>query len=350
MWFQKENNTFKSGAAIDTRTEPQKLLDYKFDEIVAKAEVVDWRKKPPAEWRKFHKCSQNGSASCVAHTEAREMGIMRFLLDGNFVRFSAADIYQRRANRPNGGMNATNAREIIRKEGATLEILAPSDDKTDAQIDATKIEPYKREVGAVFAVPNYIELPARSIEDVASVIQRTKKGVMVWFYFEFDEWNIRPRIKHEYLRLDSPEALRHSVTAVDYTLTEDGKRALIIEDSFTPNSDSNNQRVIDEDFFKVRNWYSSHLMNFRFDQVIPIKPVHTFNVDLYFGLRNSDVVFLQDCLKYEGCYPSNVNSEGLFGAITKDAVIKFQKKYGINPIGRVGPQTRAKLNSLYGKA
>ena len=38
----------------------------------------------------------------------------------------------------------------------------------------------------------------------------------------------------------------------------------------------------------------------------------------------------------------------IFNASTRQAVIAFQKKYGINPTGYVGPVTRAKLNALYG--
>ena len=65
------------------------------------------------------------------------------------------------------------------------------------------------------------------------------------------------------------------------------------------------------------------------------------------------MVALQDCLKYEGVFPSNADSTGLFGAITKKAVQDFQLKYAITTVGstgygRVGPKTRAQLNLLYG--
>ena len=41
---------------------------------------------------------------------------------------------------------------------------------------------------------------------------------------------------------------------------------------------------------------------------------------------------------------------GYFGPLTRQAVINFQKKYGIDPIGTVGPITRAKLNELFGNS
>ena len=40
---------------------------------------------------------------------------------------------------------------------------------------------------------------------------------------------------------------------------------------------------------------------------------------------------------------------GYYGALTRNAIKRFQKKYGIEPVGYVGPQTRKKLNEIYGQ-
>ena len=344
---------FQSGAVLDTRPDDQKKKDWKVKEVVASAALVNWVEKPQSQWKKFPIFSQNGSGSCVAQSEAKELGIMRWLKDGTYVHFSASDIYQRRANRPQGGMGAVDAREIIKNGGATLEVLTPSQNLTDAQMDGVTVEPYKRSVGQVFKVPNYLELPSKDIEAIASTIQATGKGVMVWFYFNNDgEWIDRPIVKDPNLVLGAPSTIRHSVTAVDFCLVG-GVKCLIIEDSWGPGAGLGGQRIIDETFLKARNWYAGYLINFQFDVVQPTKPVHTFNVDLYFGQSGPEVVALQDCLRYEGVFPSNADSTGLFGAITKKAVQDFQLKYAITTVGstgygRVGPKTRAQLNLLYG--
>lgn len=39
---------------------------------------------------------------------------------------------------------------------------------------------------------------------------------------------------------------------------------------------------------------------------------------------------------------------GFFGPATQRAVKRFQEKHGIEPVGFVGPATRAKLNELMG--
>src|SRR3989344_5782012 len=44
-------------------------------------------------------------------------------------------------------------------------------------------------------------------------------------------------------------------------------------------------------------------------------------------------------------YPQGLVT-GYFGPLTKSAVMNFQNAYGISQVGRVGPQTLAKINSL----
>src|SRR3990167_4105690 len=95
---------FQSGAVIDIRINKEKLKDYKFEEIVASANPVNWTEKPQKEWRKFPISSQNGSKSCVAHSMAKLLGVLYFLKNDSFINFSATHLYQRRKNRPDGGM------------------------------------------------------------------------------------------------------------------------------------------------------------------------------------------------------------------------------------------------------
>lgn len=351
---------FQNGAHIDTRPQSQKERDFKFAEAVASAAPVKWVEKKPSEWRKFPIFNQNGSGSCVAQTQAKELGVMRFLKDGQYVHFSATDIYQRRANKPQGGMAGADCRKIA-KDGVTLESLVPSQNMTDAEMDAVKIEAYKREVGAVFAVPNYLELPVKDIDAIASVIQETKKAVMVWFYFENREWTEKPVVLNPGLDLYAASTARHSVTAVDFALVN-GKKCLIIDDSWGTSFGQAGQRVITEDFFIARNWYASYLINFRFEsQDSPSiqKPKYTFTRELKFSATvsyDADVKALQEILKYEGLFPSNIASTGYYGSITAKYVLAFQRKHNVAPEAElaslegkvVGSKTRAKLNQLYG--
>ena len=74
----------------------------------------------------------------------------------------------------------------------------------------------------------------------------------------------------------------------------------------------------------------------------------TFTKTLYKGVKDQEVTNLQTVLASDpALYPEGLVT-GYFGSLTKKAVIKFQLKYGISPIGIVGPKTRGKLNELYG--
>ena len=62
---------------------------------------------------------------------------------------------------------------------------------------------------------------------------------------------------------------------------------------------------------------------------------------LYWGSRGNDVVKLQQTLNNQGYWCGN--TDGIFGAKTYSAVIKFQRDHGISQTGTVGPKTRQSL-------
>ena len=72
---------------------------------------------------------------------------------------------------------------------------------------------------------------------------------------------------------------------------------------------------------------------------------YTFTQDMYRGVQGSEVIALQRALNAEGLFAGEAT--GNFYDVTREAVVAFQIKYGINPTGYVGAETRAKLNALY---
>ena len=349
-----------TGALIDDRPQEEMEKDYLFDEIVAATNPVHWREKPQSQWRSFPIYDQDGSGSCVAQAVTKTLGILYWLRNKSYVHFSATHLYQQRSNRPAAGMHAVDAWNIARN-GVTLEELAPSQMMTDAQMDLMVVEEYKRRVGEIFKIPNYVALPVRDIETVASTIQTTGKGVMVWYWFTGREWTDVPRILDSNLPLRGTSTLRHAVTAVDFTYHK-GKKALIIEDSWGPGHGTGGRRIITEDFHNVRNYYAGYPLQFKFEDDIfnpDPKPRHTFTREMRFSPTFSidpEVRKLQDVLKFEGMFPRNTDSTGYYGAITARAVLQFQKKYQVASLtelealqGRIaGPKTIQKLNELYG--
>lgn len=368
------------GALPDIRPEAAKQKDFSAKETIASFAPVHWVTKQPPQglqynlnqvtWRKFPLQNQDGSGSCVAQTKKKMNGIGMWLKSGRYITFSATHTYQRRANRPAGGMNGVDCFEIERNGGVTLEEFAPSELITDAQMDSIKVEGPALDVGKIFLGGNHVGFTAGSIEEVASTIQQTGKGVMVWFYFTYAEWGDVPVVIDQNLDLYAATTLRHSVTAVDYTLWG-GKKCLIIEDSWGEFGQFKGQRIITEDFYKARNWFARYSLGFKFEET-PTPPIPTpgyqFLMNLKFipldaqgeisdpvlhGKQKADVAKAQDLFKKEGCMPTNISSTGYYGAITCKAVMAFQKKYGIDasssPEGKdIGPATRKKMNEIQG--
>jgi len=76
----------------------------------------------------------------------------------------------------------------------------------------------------------------------------------------------------------------------------------------------------------------------------------TITKSLKVGSQNNEVKALQQALAQDKTiYPEGLTT-GYYGPATRNAIIRFQKKYGIEPVGYVGPQTRKKLNEIYGQA
>ncbi len=73
-----------------------------------------------------------------------------------------------------------------------------------------------------------------------------------------------------------------------------------------------------------------------------------FANDLSLGMTSADVSRLQTLLsKDSAIYPEGLVT-GYFGSRTQAAVRRFQEKYGLSLVGRVGPLTRAKLAEVFG--
>ncbi len=348
-----DNFTFLSGTNVDTRSASDQQKDYKFQEIVVSAAPVNWVEKTEAQWRKFPDQEQDGSGSCVAQTIKKLACISLWLKEKVFVIFSATHIYQRRSNKPTSGMIGVEAFNLWKDGGITLEQLAVSENMNDSQMDAEVIEPYKQSIGTNFKIGGHVGIDSGAFETVASVIQETGKGVMAWFYFTGTEWSpMFPVILEP--NLDMNSAARHSVAVVDFCL-HNGKKYLIIEDS--AHFGGITRRLISEEFFKARNWLLRYPMNFSFnpEPEPSLKPKYTFTKTLNFGMTDPDVIALQNILKFEGLFATNIASTGYYGAISSKAVLAWQKLHNVAPnteldplMGRsFGPKSVLAANSIY---
>lgn len=64
------------------------------------------------------------------------------------------------------------------------------------------------------------------------------------------------------------------------------------------------------------------------------------------GMKGDDVKHLQEALATDPDILSKDGVTGFFGPMTEHAVEHFQKHFGLDPVGEVGPMTLKKLNEL----
>lgn len=359
-----EDKTFQPGIVLDEKFIKHIESAYKFDEFVTAAAPVSWTEKERSAWRRFPIYNQDGSGSCVAQTMRKLLHILWKQRTGEELDFSASDIYQRRVNKPSGGMGGDDVFRIAR-EGVALNSSMPSDNMNDTQMDSVAVTQQALLERSRYKVDAWMMLPIRDIETLASTIQQTGKGVMIWTFWNHDEWLDVPVIKRS-MDLYAQSTSRHSTAGVDLTLIGAsnmpnnpelwGKKAIIMDESWDKVATAlDGQRLLTEDFLKVRNFYAAYPISFKLiDQQTP-KPKHWFNTSRILKYRpllpvvkgDKDVIALQDILKFEGLFPINVDSTGYFGTYTKTALAKWQAKHFLKPDGIAGIKTLTKLNQLY---
>ncbi len=67
---------------------------------------------------------------------------------------------------------------------------------------------------------------------------------------------------------------------------------------------------------------------------------------LHKGMRGDEVKQLQEVLSTDKDIFSKDNVSGYYGDLTEKAVERFQKHFGLDPVGQVGPKTLEKINEL----
>lgn len=312
---------------IDNQTEEQKQVNFKLDEVCLAPEPVVWEEK--AYFKSYPIRNQDGSYQCVCMTLATEMGILFSQKYEHWIDFSSSFPYLQRTNTSEGGCTSADIYSVFPKIGNVFESIMPSQNMSESDVEKVELKNYYKDLALPFTVKR-VELPL-DFETVCSTIQATKKGVMLWFRFNSQEWTNKPTVSI------NPLTSGHSVTAVDFGLIG-GKKYIVIQDSWGLDQADKGLRYISEGYFNARCFLASYLKTFQTLKVI----------DTERPIFDGSVKSLQDILKFEGFMASNIDSTGFFGTITKNALIKFQLKHNISPaLGVFGPITMEYLTNNY---
>lgn len=338
FWIFKK---YYSGALPDERPNELKEKDIYFNEIVSSPQEVEWTEKQ--SFRKFPEMIQGKTNQCVAFSIAKSLSIYYYNKYNDFIKFSPAFIYVHRMNKPTLGMWVYDGWSIVKNKGAVLEELFKTPTSSDKDVDALTVRNYLYDVSSVFKITQEIYLPI-NIDVIASVIEVTKKSVVLVFFYVPEEFSRKVPVLKDLTVDDYNRLVYHAVVAVDYTLYN-GQKSLIIEDSGLWGGEY--QKIITESFLNRRCTSASYFMNFKFTDIdISDFKGYKFYRNLKIGDKGDDVKVLQLFLKNQKTFPSNVEATGYFGNITKNSLIKFQNINNLQPTGYLDNDTILFINKL----
>jgi peptidoglycan hydrolase-like protein with peptidoglycan-binding domain len=301
----------------------EKAKDYKTSDLAGGDIPLKWIEYNEKHLKTYLIQNQDGSSSCVAQATAKLLAIHEVKEGKAYERLCPKFIYTRRANWPDGGMYLPNALEIACKEGSCPEYDMPCDDKGESFMNDKAELKICVEHAPKYKGKAYFQIIG-GIDEVAKILEQGY-GVLLGARFDYNEWLDVP-----ILIPGSKLACGHGIAAVDYVLYE-GKKALVIEDSWGPGYGKGGRRIITEDFFDARVFYSGYVTSLE-----DVK--YVFTKTLRMGSKGLDVKMLQ--LKL------SIKADGIFGSQTKTAVMAFQLVHSLSADGIVGKLTNKKLNEL----
>lgn len=315
---------------IDNQTLQEKEKNYKQSEVVMSVAPPVFPVKEPKDFLKYPIRSQGTSGRCVAFTYAKELSIWFQQKYGEWIDFSTCFPYQQRAYPENPGCSSYDIYEIFPKIGNIFEQFMPGDGLGEDACMKVKMPSYAKDMAKLVNIKRiYVPL---DFDTVASTIQQTGKGMMLWFRFNKYEWKDIPVISEQ------PTTSAHSITGVELA-NYNGQDYIVCDESWGLGYSMNGQRLISREYFAHRCFLASYLMNFRFgiDKELVEKPKF-----------DGSIISFQKCMIWEGLFPTNVPLIESFGPVSRKACKDFQIKYGIKPaLGNFGEITKAKLYEIY---
>lgn len=335
------------GGLQDTRSQEEKNKDFKHTELFGFGKV-NWVEKPQSEWKSFPIRNQNGSSMCGAFSGAKVLGANN-VSEFGFKNLDTRFIYNLRKNINSEGMALYDLLDILCKYGAPEDNLLSSDNLNETQANTYQYTDAVKEEALKYKGSSYV-FTSTNIDEIYMAVKNGYFPILL-IRCHISEWTSEPKVIQGITSFN----VSHFIPVVDATLYN-GKKCLIIEDSWGSSYGINGRRILSEDFLDQRLITGGYVIDWK-KLPEPTKPTYSFTKILKKGMNNKDVIALQHILKFEGCMIPTQESTGLYGSITANAVKKLWKKYSIATQqeidsiqgNQVGPKTITWLNNKYGK-
>jgi hypothetical protein len=313
----------------DNQTDEQKSKNYKQSDVVTAVAPPVFPTKEPKNFLRYPIRSQGVSGRCVVFTYAKELSIWFYQKYGVWVDFSTCFPYQLRSNPDIPGCNSVDIYQVFPKIGNIFEQFMPGDGLNNQDAMAVPMPPYAKDLAKMIEIKR-ISVPL-DFDTVASTLQNTGKGVMLWFHYNQYEWKDIPIISEQ------PMTSGHSIIALE-PVTYNGQEYLVCDESWGIGHSMNGQRLISREYFNHRCYLASYLMAFRFSVGEQSDKPHF----------DGSIISAQQCFKWLGYFPTNIAEVENWGPVSRSSCKKFQKAYAIFPQeGNFGDLTKGKLYELF---
>lgn len=350
------NEIVYNGVAEDPRSETEKGNDWKHSEAFGMGETkFQWRVKARESWKHYPIRNQDGSGMCGAFSTAKALGINEFNENNVFVNLNTAFIYNKRWNKGSAGMYMQDMFDIACNFGAPVDSKLISDGINDEQASKLTFTEAETKSALKYRGRYYFTLP-NNIDTIASVVEAGYTPILL-LACAFKEWTAEPWVDPTVKNAD--KTIAHFVPVVDVTLYN-GKKCLIIEDSWGQQYGYEGVRILSEDFLTNRVYAIGYIIDLKNEDLD--KPLHTFTTQLGYGATGSEVTAWQKVLQYEKFLPTHtVKGDplplGSFLEMTAKATKGWQIAHGLNDFAnekdmkkiRFGKKSIDVANSLYSK-
>lgn len=334
--------------------EPFDKQDFQLEEVCEALPAFDWEKGFDIEAKlnlKIPIKSQGRSSSCVGQAWAYYCGVLEALEIKKYRDCSARWFYSQ-IYLPQGGAYLRDGGQITVKQGAVPSYYVP-DYKTEDEMRKKDWAIDVPQVAKLYLKDSYVSIPKRSIDQIASIMLE-HNGFISGVRTNFKNWKVTfPKISSV-----QPQG-GHAIYFGKVKLINN-KKYLGFPNSWGEAIGDKGWQWLGEEWVNSGRFFNPKVIRdlpseIQRKEMQSEKPKHKFTKDLKYGMRNTEVIWLQRCLAYEECFDYPAFTGNFFG-YTLRAVKKFQEKYRneilkplnlVEPTGFVGSSTRKKLNQLF---
>lgn len=330
------------------------LRDHKWSEVGFGSDPFDWDIGSDIEAKvalsiqnpafKFPVKDQGHTRSCGGQAWSAYAATLEGIQSGSFEERSAKYVYSQ-TYAPGGGSAGRDNSNILIKQGVARETVLPSYEnggtpsetfmeRSQDITDVIRLDAVSSKAASYANVDSLIDDVAQALRDNNGLVLGVRGENNGTWLSAFPKPPVNPNWAHWVYAAKAKKI--------------NGAKSIGFLNSWGTSTGDNGWQWLSEDWFNKNDDRIFSVWT-QVEAPQPTAPLfhHTFNTDMKYGASGSEVVALQTALKLNNCFPNNVPTSGYYGGVTTSAVIKFQVKYGISPIGICGPKTRAQLNFIY---